>query len=294
MAAQKRILVTGATGFVGKNLIPRLDEKGYQIFPVAKSIGYDLNDNSCFHSFQNEGIDVVIHLAGRTFVPESWNDSTSFYEINSLGTQRVLEFCCKSNIKLVYVSAYVYGIPQYLPINELHPVVPNNPYAHSKWLGEELCRFYSRELGVKTVILRPFNLYGPGQTDNFLIPMLIKQIKENKEIIVQDETPKRDYLHISDFVEACIETIDFEESFKIFNVGSEASFSVQEIIEIFTNNYNNRIKWRSLGEKRHNEISETISDCTAIKQCLGWSPKISFPKSLICLINNDRENYETG
>lgn len=283
---KKKIMVTGATGFIGKSLIPRLHEKGYLVLPFAESLGNDLNHDSCFEPFKDEKIDAVIHLAGRTFVPDSWRDATSFYMINTLGTQRVLEFCRKGTIRMIYISTYVYGMPHYLPIDELHPVVPCNPYAHSKWLGEELCRFYAREFKVKSVILRPFNLYGPGQNESFLIPMLIKQIRENNEIVVKDDTPKRDFLHIFDFIEACIATIDFKEPFKIFNVGSESSVSVRDIIEILVKSYNQKIKWRTLGKIRSNEIVETVSNCHAIKRHLGWFPKKSFPESLINLLNN--------
>lgn len=285
LSAQNRILVTGSTGFIGKNLIPRLEECGYIVYPVAKSLGFDLCNDSSLDLFLNKGISTIFHLAGKTYVPDSWNTTSSFYEINSLGTQRVLEFCRRTNAKLIYVSAYVYGVPRYLPIDESHPVMPNNPYAHSKWIGEELCKFYAREMGVKSIILRPFNLYGPGQAEHFLIPTLIKQIKENLDIVVKDETPKRDYLYISDFVDACILAINYDEDFRIFNIGAGYSISVREIIETLIQYSHKQIKWRSLGEKRKNEILDTIADCSAIKQSLNWSPKIQLKEFIANCIN---------
>lgn len=280
-----RILVTGATGFIGKHLVQRLKDAGHVVYSLSKSLGYDVCDNTAFSNFLGKNIDIVFHIAGRTFVPSSWEDPYSYYSINSLGTQIALEFCRKTNAKMIFISAYVYGVPKYLPIDENHPVKPNNPYAHSKWLGEELCSFYAREMSVQTVVLRPFNLYGPGQDKHFLIPTLINQINRNGEIVVKDEAPRRDYLHVYDFIEACISAINTTDHFILFNIGYGASLSVKEIVELLIDNCVKNVKWRSLKEKRKNEIPDMIANCIAIKKYLGWEPKLSFKDSIYELMN---------
>jgi nucleoside-diphosphate-sugar epimerase len=234
-------------------------------------------------------IDCVFHLAAETFLPDSWKDAASFYRTNVLGTQNALEFCNQVNAKLIYMSAYVYGIPQYLPIDEKHPVLPNNPYAHSKWLGEELCRFYARQNLSKIVILRPFNIYGPGQNERFLIPFLFKQLKEKGSIEVKDDTPRRDYLYISDFIEACVEIIDYEGEYSIFNVGYGVSFSVREVIEMIIEVLGKRIKWSSLQEKRPHEIPDTVANNQLLKKSLKWEPKVAFREGIKRILNNDEE-----
>jgi nucleoside-diphosphate-sugar epimerase len=280
-----RILVTGATGFIGKHLVQKLKDSGHVVYLLSKSLGYDVCDNTVFSNFQSKNIDIVFHLAGHTFVPSSWEDPYAYYRTNILGTQITLEFCRKTNAKMIFISAYVYGVPKYLPIDENHPVAPNNPYTHSKCLAEELCAFYAREMGVQTIVLRPFNLYGPGQDKHFLIPELINQINRNGEIVVKDDVPRRDYLHICDFVEACISAINTTDSFIIFNIGYGASLSVKEIVRLLIENSGKKIKWRSLNEKRKNEIPDTIADCTAIKKHLGWEPRLSFINSICGLID---------
>lgn len=277
-ALPKKILVTGSTGFIGRRLLPRLLSLGHTALELEK--GLDIRERASYERLKGKGVDTVVHLAGLTFIPESWKEPDKFYSVNALGTQQALEFCRENSCRMIYVSGYVYGIPEYLPIDEAHPVKPNNPYAHSKWLGEEVCRFYSEHMGVKAMVLRPFNLYGPGQGESFLIPMLIKQAREGREIVVKDDTPKRDYLHVDDFIEACALAVSSNERFCVYNVGSGESMSVREIVEAVIEAGGSRIKWKTLDEKRPNEIPDTVADCGALRDALGWSPKKGFKESI--------------
>lgn len=282
---KKKVLVTGATGFIGKHLVGALNNREDYVYSFSKSLGYDVCDKNSFSYFIDKKIDIVFHLAGKTFVPDSWEQADIFYRINTIGTQHVLDFCKKSNARLIYVSSYVYGIPQYLPIDEKHPVLPSTPYSHSKWLGEELCKFYGRTKGVKGIILRPFNIFGKGQCEHFLIPCIVKQIKEKETIEVRDKTPKRDYLYISDFIQACLLVMDCETNFDVFNVGHGTSFSVKHIIETIIEYYGKNVEWFSHGEIKEDEIDETVADYQSFNKVFGWKPKISFRegiKDMLC------------
>lgn len=285
----RNILVTGSTGFVGRSLVSRLEQRGDKVHRFAHSLGNDVLDNSSFTPFLSKGIDTVFHLAGLTFVPNSWSNPAEFYAVNSLGTQYTLEFCRAVSAHMIYISAYVYGVPQYLPIDEGHPVAPNNPYAHSKWLGEELCRFYAGNMGVKSTVLRGFNLYGLGQDERFLLPRIIMQAKDGKEIVVKDDTPRRDYLHIDDFVGACTLAMQTPDQFRIFNVGSGYSLSVREVIEAVIQAAGNGVGWRCTGEVRQNEIPDTVADCRAIRSELGWETTVSFSQSIFSLLESTRK-----
>jgi nucleoside-diphosphate-sugar epimerase len=271
----RNVLVTGATGFIGKCLVSRLEQTGITVYPFAVSVGQDVRDSEAFEPFKTKNISHVFHLAGRTFVPDSWEEPGQFYQVNTLGTQHVLDFCRAVKARLVYVSAYVYGIPQFLPISESHPVCPNNPYAHSKWLGEELCRFYSQHFGVPVTVLRPFNIYGPGQDQQFLIPSILRQARSKAAITVKDITPRRDYLHIEDFVQSCIKSLQSNSQFSIFNVGSGCSISVKELLEMVKKHSPHTLEWKSTGEIRINEIPDTVADISAIQAALRWSPQLT-------------------
>ena len=288
----RNILVTGATGFIGRRLVHRLEQSGNRVHRFARSLGNDILETGAFNPFLDKGVDIVFHLAGRIFVPDSWKNPAEFYAVNTLGTQHVLDFCSTTKARHIFVSAYIYGIPQYLPIDELHPVSPNTPYNHSKWLAEELCRFYAKEMGVRTVVLRPFNLYGPGQSDHFLIPTIVRQARRGDEIIVKDDAPRRDYLHVDDFVDACILSLEYSAlPFWVFNVGSEYSVSVREVIETAIRALGTHVNWRSAGKNRKNEIPDTIADCSAIKRALNWRPRMSFEEGIQLLLETEKHSY---
>jgi nucleoside-diphosphate-sugar epimerase len=291
MAGQGRILVTGATGFIGRRLVNRLEEIGHVVYPFSRTLGHDVNDYSSFTPFLREGIEIVVHLAGLTFVPDSWVDSAAFYRVNTHGTQKVLDFCNSAKARMLYVSAYVYGVPDYLPIDESHPVRPNNPYAHSKWLGEEMCRFYSGYKGVRATILRPFNLYGPDQDERFLIPSMLRQLKEKGVIRVKDLTPRRDYLHLDDFAEALLLAMAHDEPFALFNVGSGRSYSVHQILEMLVSG-GKQVPFASTDEPRENEIPETVADITAVRERLGWTPKRELRDELAGMVRADQSSFE--
>src|SRR5581483_1233335 len=148
-------------------------------------------------------IDHVFHLAARTFVPSSWADPAPFYATNVMGTVNVAQLCRSQGASLTFMSSYMYGVPQVIPINEDHPLVAFNPYGHSKLLAEDVCRFYSRQFGINVAVVRPFNIFGPGQGPDFLIPTIIAQAlsREASQISIADDRPRRDYLFVEDLVE---------------------------------------------------------------------------------------------
>ena len=161
------ILITGADGFIGSALKKHLINNSFNVLDMDQKDG-DITDRKYFEQYINYDINHVFHLAGKTFVPDSWEDPYSFYKTNVLGLENVLEFCRKKNTPMTFVSAYLYGQPVRLPVCEDDIIIPNNPYAHSKYLGEELCRFYTREFNLKTTIIRPFNIFGENQNEKFL------------------------------------------------------------------------------------------------------------------------------
>lgn len=272
----RRVLVTGSRGFVGRYLLPILREGGWQ--PVEHDLAQ--GDLSVTQP-QAENIAHVIHLAGRTSVPESWQEPLLHYRANLLGTLNVLEYCRGRHCPLTLVSSYVYGSPLYLPVDENHPVDPAAPYNHSKWLAEEAGRFYAARFGLRLTVIRPFNLYGPGQRGDFLVPTLVRQAIDpaSAEIQVADEEPKRDFLYVGDFCAGLAATLD-HPSGETFNLGSGSSISVREMARMVMDAAGVRKPLRSRGARRPGEVMDLYADTRKAAELLGWKPGLGLEEGL--------------
>lgn len=271
----KNVLVTGSNGFIGKKLVEFLENLEFNVLKFNSSDG-DISEYDFINNYKDTTIEHIFHLASKTFIPDSWNNPLEFYKTTVIGTGNILELCRNKNISLTYLSAYVYGLTENIPISEKNFVKPNNPYSHSKYLAEELCKFYSNFYDVKVIIARPFNIYGENQKDIFLIPHIIKQVLNNEKIIVENLNPKRDYIYLDDLVNGLIKTIDIKDKFNIFNFGSGYELSVKNIIDIIQKIAKTNKEIISKNINRKNEIMSVIADITKTKKELNWKPLYSF------------------
>jgi nucleoside-diphosphate-sugar epimerase len=275
----KSILVTGATGFIGRRLAHRLGLEACDVVGLGSRDG-DIASPSTLEKFADREFLHVFHLAGKTYVPDSWTDPHAFYRANVLGTANVLEFCRRGRFALTFVSAYLYGQPKRLPIPESSAVAPNNPYALSKHLAEELCRFYSEVHGTRVTVVRPFNAYGPGQPDRFLIPTIVKQVLHADEIVVQDLSPKRDYLYLDDLVDGLVKTLPCRGAFNAYNFGTGTSMSVRDVIDSVQDVAGTRKNVRCDSAVRPGEIPDVVADCSKAMRELDWRPQHSFREGI--------------
>jgi len=260
--------------------LERLNQTEHELILADIANGTDICDWQQVRQF--DGIDIIVHLANLSFVPASYENPKKFYETNYLSTLNMLELCRLSQAKLIFFSSYVYGHPQYQPIDENHPIQAFNPYAQTKVICESLCEGYNRDFKVPITIFRPFNIYGKGQNPDFLIPTIIDQAKTGK-IVIKDDRPKRDYIHVEDIVEAIatvIESDHIEKSMDIFNLGSGVSFSVKEIVEMVRGFFDFKIEYLCTYEIRPNDVLNTVADISKIKMKLHWQPKISIVDGL--------------
>jgi UDP-glucose 4-epimerase len=271
---KKRILISGSKGFVGRALISSLPSDLYDVSQIKSSQDLDLCDLRTVDDLPNA--DIIVHLASKSYVPDSFTNPEKFYRNNFLSTLNLLEKAKKNNSKFIFVSTYVYGRPSYLPIDENHPTSPLNPYTQSKLICEELCNSYARDFGIDVIIIRPFNIYGPGQNSSFLIPTILNQLKL-KEINLNDPRPKRDYVHVDDFVNAIRIIIDKGFiGYNIFNIGTGKSYSISDIMNIIIAENKNKIFVKYSEIERKGEVLETIANINKFSNHFGWSPKIEF------------------
>jgi nucleoside-diphosphate-sugar epimerase len=281
----ERVLVTGGSGFVGRRLVRSLRGDGTEVYAPDRSI-LDVAAGP----LPELSADWVIHLAGRTYVPSSWSDPADFYRVNVQGTVNVLEYCRRSHAKLIYVSGYCYGIPETLPISEIAPLKPNNPYAFSKCAAEQACRFFFECLQTSVMIVRPFNIYGPRQSQDFLIPRIVEQAIDPAitAVVVEDDAPRRDYVHVDDVIGAIESLRRNPRPGATFNVGSGESYSVAEVAEMVCKAADVDKPVVSRNNRRVNEIPDVIADITAIRDTIGWSPSVALSDGLRGMVDHAR------
>lgn len=281
----RNILVTGSNGFIGKALVETLGKMRFEVLTFNSTDG-DISEFDFVKRYEKQKIDYVFHLTSKTFVPDSWENPLKFYKTSVLGTGQILELCRYKKIPLTFVSTYLYGVPEKLPISENDEIKSNNPYAHSKYLAEELCRFYSDYYNVKVTIARPFNVFGKNQKDIFLIPLIIKQVLYADVIKVKDLHPKRDYIYLDDLINGLVKTIYIKKRFSIYNFGSGSELSVKEIIDIAQKIVGTKKKIISEKQERQNEIMNIVADISKAKHDLRWEPKFSFENGIKCIIED--------
>ncbi|HLZ39520.1 MAG TPA: NAD(P)-dependent oxidoreductase [Candidatus Sulfotelmatobacter sp.] len=285
---KSEILVTGATGFLGRYLVKALEARGYSVRSHSSRQGDIAN---C--PLPIEGIDHVFHLAAKTFVPESWTNPEGFYRTNVMGTVNVLEHCRANRTPLTLLSSYVYGHPQRLPISEDHPLGANNPYAHTKVLAEEAGRFYEMDFGMRVVIVRPFNMYGPGQKPPFLIPTIVEQAMDDSrsDIRLKDLRPRRDYLYVDDAIEFLLLTLGKNVK-GVYNLGSGESASVAEVAELIRHAVGTDKPVVSDEQPRPQEVMDVRADISRAASELGWHPTTSLAKGIREVVEARRAHRE--
>jgi UDP-glucose 4-epimerase len=293
-----KALVTGGAGFIGSNLVDALLKKGFSITVIDNEYSNSHKEfywNPRAHNFKldirnyketrnlYEGIDYVFHLAAETRIQPSILDPINTISINSLGTCTVLQCAYEAKVKRVVFSSTsaIYGRNP-SPNQEIQPADCLNPYAISKYEGEQLCKMYYELFGLETVVLRYFNVYGDRQpvrgTHAPVVGVFLNQREEGKPLTVVGEgRQRRDFVNVGDVANANIaaaETLLDSKYFgTVFNIGSGINYSVLEIAKMIST----KIEMISA---RLGESLETFADISKANEILNWAPTIYLPEWL--------------
>lgn len=271
LMAQSKILVSGGKGFIGRHLISHLSKKGYSV------VSYEGNVTEKFDF--GGPIDVVCHLAAKTFIKDCADYPAEAIKVNFGGTLNALEFARAKKAKFIFASAAaVYGLSN-KGIRESETPKPNSVYGMSKYLAEQLCEFYARSFSVSCAVIRLFNVYGRGQKREFLLPTIIENVKKGTVVELRSPKSVRDYIYIDDvsaLFERCIES-NLPENFYLFNAGSGQGYSVMDVVNSIKS-----ISGRNIQIKASTDAPGDIftADISKIKKVLGWEPQISFENGL--------------
>ena len=262
-----RALVTGASGFVGRHLVAALAPS-----MAVERVEGDVRDPATWARY--EKADVLFHLAAQSNVPRSVKDPAETFAVNATGTLRALEWArARDAGRVVLIStAHVYGKAEYSPIDEAHRRRPSSPYGASKLAAEALLESYRATYGLGGVVIRPFNMYGPGQPPGFIVPDVFAQIQAGKELVVGDTSPVRDFTFIGDAVEMIAKAGTHPGAVgHTFNLGSGEGHSIATVIDTALRVSGSRLRPRvDPARFRPAEIPELVVDDRRAREILGW------------------------
>ncbi|NLW24783.1 MAG: SDR family oxidoreductase [Clostridia bacterium] len=293
------VLVTGGAGFIGSHIVDKLINEGLDVVVIdnlstgklenlnenAKFYNLDITSNQLSTIFQQEKIDVVIHQAAQIDVQKSLQDPVYDSKVNINGTVNLLECCRKYNVsKIIYASsAAVYGKPEYLPIDEKHPIQPMSFYGISKFTPENYFRIYKELYGLNYTILRYSNIYGPRQDskgEGGVIAIFIdKLLNEQTPIIFGDGEQTRDFLYVEDVAEANFRAI-FKGDGEILNISTNTRISVNQLYTELTKILQLDFK-PVYREARPGDILHSSLNNQKAIQILNWQPKYTFSEGLL-------------
>ena len=290
-----KVLITGINGFIGTHLAHELIFRKHsvvglglqekcQVGGVSEYFSGDVLDSELVKKAA-KGVDAIIHLAALIGYGNIEKNKFETLEVNLAGTRNVLEAFSKSKSakKFIFSSTgKVYGTIKSVPITEAHPVLPLNLLGKSKLITERLIDFYAND-EKSFVIFRIFNVYGEGQRDAFLVPQIMKQLKDSDELALGDIKAKRDYIYIKDVVNAFALAIEKEtgNGLATINIASCRGTSAEEIVALIGKIKGMEIKITSKsGLQRKDEMNTEYGSYKKAKKVLGWEPKYSLEEGL--------------
>ena len=276
------ILITGANGFIGSGLVKALSSLKYRVKAVDANFG-DIALKETWERMPTSKI--LIHLAAKSEVPLSWNFPSDFVQTNCVATSLALEYCRFHKAKLIFLSSYIYADSGSQPIHENSQICAKNPYALTKLFSEQLCEMFNKNFGVESQIIRPFNVYGPNQNENFLIPKIIREAQIFGTVNIKDIEPRRDFVYVEDLISAIIKLINYNGPYRTFNIGTGQSHSVLDVIEIVQNLLRHSIEVRNENVRRPDEILDSVANIDLARLELGWTPKVSLSEGLFRMIS---------
>lgn len=304
----KRVLVTGADGFIGSHLVEALLDKGYAVkafvyYNSFNSRGWldtlpqkklknievfagDIRDPNGVRTAMN-GADTVFHLAALIGIPFSYHSPDSYIDTNVKGTLNVLQAARDLGTGKVVVTSTseVYGTARYVPIDEKHPLQGQSPYSASKIGADKIAESFHLSFGLPVVTARPFNTYGPRQSARAIIPTIITQLLAGaKEIRLGSLAPTRNLNYVADTCAGFLALATSPKAVgKTVNIGSAGEISIGALAALIMkiSGRKARIKTETARKRPANsEVERLLCDNTLITALTGWKPAVSLEKGL--------------
>jgi NAD dependent epimerase/dehydratase len=320
----KKVLVTGAGGFIGSHLTERLIDLGTHVrafvrynsrndwgllesltkdkLSEVEIVLGDLRDGEAVRQAADT-VDIIFHLGSLIAIPYSYVHPRETIETNVMGTLNVMAAANKAGVeRVVHTStSEVYGTAQYVPIDERHPLQGQSPYSASKIAADKIAESFHRSFGLPVSTIRPFNTFGPRQSARAVIPTIITQaLAPGTTMVLGSLRPTRDYTYVDDTVQGFIKVAESDHSVgETINIGSNFEISIGDIAKKVIDAIGVS-KQISLDVNRvrpeNSEVERLWCDNTKAKRLLEWEPRVSFEEGLsrtIQWISAHRHSYKT-
>lgn len=321
--AIKKILVTGADGFIGSHLVEELLADGYEVrafvyynsfntwgwldtFPKEKFDKIDvfmgdIRDPNAVREAM-DGMDAVMHLAALIAIPFSYYAPDAYVDTNIKGTLNVLQAAKLSGTKRILVTSTseVYGTAQYVPIDEKHPYQGQSPYSATKIGADRLAESFYRSFNLPVTIVRPFNTFGPRQSARAVIPTIITQLLAGKsEIKLGSLEPTRDFNYVKDTARGFIKIMESEKTIgEEINIATQKEISIGELAEELIRQINPNAKIICDGQRLRpakSEVERLLGSNRKIMQLTDWKPEYTFAQGIaetIEFLKNNLDKYK--
>jgi NAD dependent epimerase/dehydratase len=302
----KKILITGADGFIGSHLTEMLVKRGYQVKALSYYNSFNywgwLEDVDCRQDIEivcgdvrdpffckkiTKDIDIIFHLAALIAIPYSYAAPGSYIDTNVTGTLNICQAALENNCgRILHTStSEVYGTARYVPIDEKHPLQPQSPYSASKIGADALAMSFCNSFKLPLTIVRPFNTYGPRQSARAVIPTMISQIASGvKEIKLGDISPTRDFNFVADTCRGFAELAECDKAIgETVNIGSNYEISVGNTFQVIKKLMKSEVEFVSESQRLRPENSEVFRlwcDNTKINSLTGFKPEFSLEQGL--------------
>lgn len=305
--AGKKVLVTGASGFIGSHLVEKLVGLGAEVrafvhYNSRSDYGLlELSDPSVLAAIEVvpgdlkdgdgvrkavRGCDIVFHLGALIAIPYSYRNPHDFVQSNVVGTAHVLDAALEYGVsRLVHTStSETYGTAQYQPIDEDHPLVGQSPYSASKIGADKLAESYYRSFDLPVATIRPFNTYGPRQSARAVIPTIIAQALAGATLKLGSTTPQRDFNYVEDTVAGFLAVAGSDKAVgETINVGSGRTVSIADVIDIVAGITGRPLEVIADPQRVRPEKSEVgllLADTGKAEALLGWTPQVPLEEGL--------------
>jgi dTDP-glucose 4,6-dehydratase len=315
----KRVLVTGAAGFIGSHLVERLVKEGAsvrgfirytsrndpgllklvspEIFRQLEIIPGDLRDPLAVQKAV-DGCQMVFHLGALISIPYSYVHPVEVAQTNVMGTLNVLTACRDANVERIMQTSTseVYGTALRVPIDEEHPLQGQSPYSASKIGADKIVESFYCAYGLPVVTVRPFNTFGPRQSARAIIPATITQVLTQSVIHLGNLDTTRDFTYVDDTVNGFIKAaIAPDAEGKTFNLGTGTEIKIGELVQKIIEKAGKSVKIEIDSQRLRPQISEVfrlLSNNALARERLGWQPEIDFERGLDLTIAWIREHLD--